>query len=469
MQEGEMTRPASENSSQLPNSLNRREFLIGRWAQPLKTFEESGEDTDTLQQQKTEPLPRPYLRKKALQMIAGVPIALYLGERLGVPLYEQFDDSDRAGISNEVFYQMHEEKFKNLRLGTTFVPSEFGSNARALDALRYTVEELGIRDIRLPLRWDKTSPESGKVDLTYYDPFIRYMRDHGVRICPSFGYKAARWPEHYPPDYVQNSETMLSNGEEITPEKQLGKEALQHIQLLSDEFVKLYPELTEEIYEVQAENEPFQRFGTKAQTFNFSYMHQAVEILRARFPNAKFLVNGGGPDRLPAIVDFFEHLILEDPTFRNRLKLGYDYYFARPEPIPLADKVDPITKDRWLGNNIALVKKRASEVGYEIEITEGQAEEWGDKTYARDSIDAFRFMLLRGMRVLDMRNVSVLRIWGVEKMYKKKIDAGPNDYGAWSDEDRRRELLIKRITSQRVEELNSIYERIKSLFGITQQ
>lgn len=381
--------------------------------------------------------------------------------RFTAPL-DQWNDWRSSDVPADTFFKEHKQRLSNLRLGCSFSPEEFGitpqsigievaadyENAfRAIDVL---VDDLGIKDIRFGIRWAnavKRDPKTGveSFDFSFYKPFVDRFVEKGANVCLNIGpLKTFRSPEEHPPVGELQNASYVSRGQRITPEMKIAKDGvLQLIEQL--QYVKdQYPG---KITEFQPDNEPEQSTGQYGWLMGENYMTSNINYIHSQFPDASILINASDPDNVDNISTMFKKLIRKDPEMRGKLTLGYDYYYKKPKlsDKPVIGYLDPITRARMKGNeSLRRNREDAKKYGYNIEVTEGQAEKWGQYVSPGNNSHEFNFMILRCMNeVLDMGRLSLLRIWGAEGLAMKIIS------GSLTDDHRQIISLIKKINPQK--------------------
>jgi len=185
---------------------------------------------------------------------------------------------------------------------------------------------------------------------------------------------------------------------------------------------------------IQPNNEPDESYGNNGWKMDKDYENLLIEEAIKTFPDARILVNSAGFFNLNEISSDFKDLIAKDPQLKNNLILGVDYYpidvgsvdvpvigKVDPENIPIFGKVDPIFYAEILGNRFQNAIKDSREVGYQIEVTELQAEPWdGNPTLPGDPSQDFKYATIRAAeRILDPNaKNSVIRVWGIEYLIK---------------------------------------------------
>lgn len=100
----------------------------------------------------------------------------------------------------------HEPDFFGVTFSTKFC-SEIGLNWQ--DVYLATLDDLKVKEIRLPIYWDEIEKEPGVFDFTKYDYIINEGEKRGVNFIINIGWRLPRWPECHAPSWV-NSETLES-------------------------------------------------------------------------------------------------------------------------------------------------------------------------------------------------------------------------------------------------------------------
>ncbi|OIP57418.1 MAG: hypothetical protein COX79_00355 [Candidatus Levybacteria bacterium CG_4_10_14_0_2_um_filter_36_16] len=371
---------------------------------------------------------------------------------------DQWSDWKNSDKSNEKFLTENRNKLKNLKLGCSFSPEEFGINPQNIGpdkiseyenvfkALDVIIDDLGITDIRFGIRWSNAVDSKGNFNFSFYKPFVDHCLEKGANICLNIGpLKTFRYPEEHPPQSVlQNVSSVPSRGQRITPDMDIAKEGvLQMMEQL--EYVK--NNYDGKIGAFQSDNEPNQSSGQFGWVMGSNYMISNIELIHAAFPNSQILVNAANPDNIGKIATMFKKIIISGQIETDKLIFGYDYYYKKPKlsDDPIIRWIDPITRARLAGNeDLKKNRQDAKKYGYKIEVTEGQAEAWKPYFSPGSSAREFRFMLLRCMNeVLDMSKQSLLRIWGAENVALNIIN------GDLTDDHNNIIELIKKINPQK--------------------
>jgi hypothetical protein len=368
----------------------------------------------------------------ALGGSTGLGALFYGGEAVGATLgaIEVAQAWQVASLSNDRFLTEKGAVFTRTVLGCSFAPERWSDQEQAegspLRALAFCVQDLGLREIRLAIRWDRVGQANGSVDLAPYRPYLDYCFQHNVNVCLNIGpLRTFRWPEDRVPRTVLSSLGRIpAQGASITWGSPVAEAAMGYLESLMDKLLVEYGSQITGLSSVQPENESFQGFDEHGWTVSSNYMKGVIYLLDQRLPDVPILVTSAGRPALAQITSLFKELLRENQGFRDRLVSGFDYYYATPrhDRIPLHRYLDPIALAFHFpsAKSCAENLKDARTIGFRVEVSEGQAEPYAHITAPGNSIQHFRFMLLRcAERVLDPRETSILRIWGVEELARR--------------------------------------------------
>jgi hypothetical protein len=328
---------------------------------------------------------------------------------------------------------------RRIRVGASFAPEQFGATsgadaaAVALRALQTAVEDVGITDLRLGLRWDHLCPD-GETFSDFYAPFIEYCCTSPLvqRLYFDIGpIKTFRWPEvHVPQPVIDRLERVPPRGAAIDAGTELAERSLAHVertlQYLGAEFGVTKP-VTFSV------NEPFNAFGPRRWTMSERYLHQFVTtvIESHGFADVSFIVSSAEAFHLDRVAAFIRAAIAEDPRLQGRFTSGFNHYPFLPPVVamPIAREVLDIARDwhrRWRGaarRNWA--RARDPFYGYRIEVSEAQCEPWGPEQRAGNSVALYQHVLADCIDgILDpQQDESVIRMWGIEHQLQRAATA----------------------------------------------
>lgn len=390
-----------------------------------------------------EEIPKKKLLTRRRLFTVGAAVAFGLGyaaESAYEAFSEQRRDMNRASVDNKRFFKENRGLLQKIEFGCSFSPEEYHEisndpdfSAREVkdesqEALRIIVEDLGIKNVRLGIRWNETVDYEGNFDFGFYKQYLDYCFQNNVSVCLNVGpIKTFRWPEdHVSKHVMSNPQNIPPEYSFIRPKTQLAQESEKYLDQLFEYFTTTYTPLElSNIQIIQPENEPFMSFGENKWLMHQSYIKSLTNKINQYFPKAAILLNSGGYSNLETIAETFEEIRSEIPDIK--LVSGFDYYYLLPSQpsIPFLGQLDQVALSKILKGDICTQnKQRSKEIGYDIEITEGQAEPWGEHKSPGNKAKEFRFMVLRtAENILDTRKSgnSTLRIWGIEKLVKKMV------------------------------------------------
>ncbi len=193
-------------------------------------------------------------------------------------------------------------------LGVTF-SSRYAENI-GLDwkeAYLAALDELEIKNVRLPVYWDLVEQSEGKFDFSDVDWQLNEARKRNVNIILTIGQKVPRWPECAIPDWAN-----------INDQKR--KEALLDFISVVMERYKNNPE----IKYWQIENEPFLLFGI-CPAPDADLLDSEITLVRKIDDSRKIIVSDSGElslwVRAARRADVFGTTM-----YRNVYKEGWGYY-----------------------------------------------------------------------------------------------------------------------------------------------
>lgn len=104
-----------------------------------------------------------------------------------------------------------------------------------------TLEDLKVKEIRLPIYWDEIEKSKGVFDFSDYDFIIEEGRKHNVNFIINIGWRLPRWPECHAPSWTNKNSLQVNR-----------EESLRMLRAVVDHY-RFYPNV---VY-WQVENEPF--------------------------------------------------------------------------------------------------------------------------------------------------------------------------------------------------------------------
>jgi len=103
------------------------------------------------------------------------------------------------------------------------------------------LDDLGVREIRLPIYWDEIEKERGVYDFSDYDYLISEGQKRGVNFVVNVGWRLPRWPECHAPEWARHKSLAATQAAAIN---------------MLEAVVRHYQD-NQAIFAWQLENEPF--------------------------------------------------------------------------------------------------------------------------------------------------------------------------------------------------------------------
>lgn len=335
-------------------------------------------------------------------------------------IYQQYLCHTNADFTGDDFLKRYTKKFERTRIGTSFAPelleqiyalqsSRPFSLHEGIQILSILIKLLKIQDIRLGFRWNRCVSRSGKVDISYYQPYLDYCISHKIRICLNVGpIKTFGWPEEHIPEYiVKKSHIKLSEIEKISYEyiDELLSLLREKYSIAERKYISL----------IQPENEPFYPFGKYKFLLSSQYVSKIIAKCYERFPHSQILLNASEIGRTTQIISIMSDM--ENIPFR----IGVNYYHNVPG-MPKVWKVGPVdslTIAELTGKyNKSSFHKMLEMKNISFEVTEAQFEQWGRQILSPgNSLHEFEYVLLRCIySLLNTHKGGIIRLWGTERL-----------------------------------------------------
>jgi hypothetical protein len=346
--------------------------------------------------------------------------------RKAADLYEQHAAWAEASRPNREFFERHAVELARLMLGGSFAPEQWPPDGpgqrRALDGLDLAVRELGMKQLRLGLRWSRVAA-GREVDLAPYRPLLNACFERGVDVCLNVGpVRVFRWPEEHVPPSIE----LPAHGATVYLGSPLADAGLAYTERLLAALRRDYGVTLDSVRSVQIENEPYFALGPHRWRMSKDYLVALAKLVADAMPRVELMVTSAGRLNLEEVRRLFERLTNEAPGMAGRLVSGFDFHYKTPlrDSFPVVRYFDQVAYATPFAETLARNVWDARDFGFGIEVSEAQAEPYGQFQSPGNSARDFRFLLLRCMRdVLDPDAPGLVRVWGVERLVQR-IQAG---------------------------------------------
>ena len=146
------------------------------------------------------------------------------------------------------------------------------------------------------------------------------------------------------------------------------------------------------------------------------------------FPGCGYLINSAGGRQLNRIADFFERVVVIDPSLPGRVTSGFDLYPYLPplSPVPVLREALDLAREAWRRTHTRTarnIRRAGGPARYRIEVTEAQTEPWGVEQTVGNSLQHFERVLAESIDgILNPdQDGSVIRMWGIEHQLERVL------------------------------------------------
>ena len=200
------------------------------------------------------------------------------------------------------------QKNDKAQLGVTFssrYASDIGLDWRA--TYLATLDDLGVKKIRLPVYWDLVEKTEGQYDFSDIDWELEQAKKRNAEIVLVVGQKVPRWPECAIPDWASSSDQKRQDS----------------LRSFIEVVINRYKNNSEIKY-WQVENEPFLLFGV-CPAPNPNLLDSEIALVRRLDSSRKIIVTDSGELSL-WIQAASRADIFGTTMYRNVYKAGVGYY-----------------------------------------------------------------------------------------------------------------------------------------------
>lgn len=175
------------------------------------------------------------------------------------------------------------EKNNDAKIGVTFsyiYAEQIGLDWK--DVYLAMLDDLKIKNLRLPIYWDRVELNEGNYDFSAIDWQLEQANKKGAQVIVVVGQKVPRWPECYVPKWVGNDPSNLD-------QERLKEKLLSFQKIVIERYGKNHPE----IVSWQIENEPFLDFGICSKV-NTDILDAEIAQARLLDPSRPIMVTDSG-------------------------------------------------------------------------------------------------------------------------------------------------------------------------------
>lgn len=282
-------------------------------------------------------------------------------------------------------------------IGTTFsVEQSYYLGVDPHETLEALLGDLGIRDIRLSVYWNRTERERDVLNFEELDWQLALAEKYGARVILAVGRKVPRWPECHDPGWFR-----------ALPESERREEQLEYVRA-SIERYKSHPAIV--MWEI--ENEPYLPYGD-CPDYDRSLLDEEIALTRS-LDSRPIMVTDSGELSVWVMAakrgDVFGTTMYR--TVHNRF-FGQITY-----PIPPGFFRIKQTFTRWVVGNKPLV------------VIELQGEPWADRPYhtlpVEEQYETMSPEMFKDtIQYAERAGFDTLYIWGGEWWFWLKVHDHP--------------------------------------------
>ena len=480
----------------------------------------------------------------SIESTAGRAIeAGFINELGGTQIDQQA--AEQAVVDSETsnaFIIANQDRLKNIQAGDTFVPEQYlPSNTtnlldyiqtpegqlyqqKALNILKAEVEVLGIKEIRMGIRWSNTIMADGAFSLAFYKPYLDFLNSYknpktgkNEDVMLSVGpIKSPGWPETFLPDPPEDPSTIDTSliplgklpptGAEISPNMpaypDLTSKAERWLNIVMQQVSLNYSSINN----FQPDNEPLNPFGPEQWTMSPSWEKDELGIILHYKPNANFLINFAGTANISGSVDiknppnlvkaidetitllkleqkFSEQSVVNEMlNYRSELMstikqvkgkgnviIGTDYYHLTSNtPLPIKVQLNGKSYEVWVDTDTLINvteglnnDKNPWAKLQSNQITEMQNEPWMPFTSPGNSPKELLFALSRALGVLPSNKPSTIGFWQIGPLLDTLMN-NPKDF--YSNADPKK---MSDPTGQYIANNQTILEIVAAITGVS--
>lgn len=140
------------------------------------------------------------------------------------------------------------------------------------------LDDLQVKNIRLPIYWEMIEPQEGEYDFTDYDYMLNEGEKHGVSFIANIGWRLPRWPECHAPVWLNQA------GEATIQAK-----AIPMLQMIIERY-KNRPS----IIAWQVENEPLLDWFGECPRGDKDFLQKETSFVKSLDPSRPIIVSASG-------------------------------------------------------------------------------------------------------------------------------------------------------------------------------
>lgn len=140
------------------------------------------------------------------------------------------------------------------------------------------LDDLQIKNIRIPIYWDQIAKSEGEYDFSKYDYIFDEGKQRNVKFIANIGWRLPRWPECHAPDWVNQSDVSATKARTLT----MLTKVIEHFKD------------REEIIYWQVENEPLLNSFGECPKGDKEFLQREIDLVRSLDDSRQIIISASG-------------------------------------------------------------------------------------------------------------------------------------------------------------------------------
>lgn len=265
------------------------------------------------------------------------------------------------------------------------------------------INDLGVKQIRLPIYWDEIERVEGVYDFSQFDSLLDQGKEKQVKFIVNIGHRLPRWPECHGPKWLENKESAVIQDKTLA---------------MLTTAVKHYQDRPE-IVAWQIENEPLVNWFGTCPKADLNFLQTEVALVKKLDPTRPIIISASGElsmwsreARVGDVLATTVYRVVWNPIFKySRYPIPSSFYTWKARRLgKLGDKMilSELQTEPWVPAN-----PKNPDFSMK-DLSQKQI----DKSF---SVEQFKANLQYAQDIGFSKNY----LWGVEWWYWQKINSNP--------------------------------------------
>lgn len=140
------------------------------------------------------------------------------------------------------------------------------------------LDDLQVKNIRIPIYWDQIESVDGEYDFSKYDYIFDEGRTRNVKFIANVGWRLPRWPECHAPGWVSNLDTSVTRARAL---------------VMIEKTVEHFKDRSEIVY-WQVENEPLLDSFGQCPKSDKEFLQKEIDLIKSLDKNREIIISASG-------------------------------------------------------------------------------------------------------------------------------------------------------------------------------